>query len=277
MIIIKQRSIMEKYTYNSDIDLDHSFKKLKIDDISVNDDLDLFSDISSDTLSDISSDETILDISNDSHKDELIYKHINDSLTTQVNTLRKELKDVHSAYLLGIQLRDAEINDLHIAIEEKYEETEELHKHNVKLWEHIQDLNKKHSNLKGEKERWIGHTLKFEYLFKQMKKIGLKQSDDIFECFEDIEIPEVSIHIRDKFVPTAQTDNIDYDDEEFIDDEEEDIIGEFINQETIHIDHAVTNNAATMIQRIFRGYITRKSFDDYPVGLIFGSKTVIFS
>ena len=66
-----------------------------------------------------------------------------------------------------------------------------------------------------------------------------------------------------------------YDDEEFIDEdeEEEDIIGEFINQETTHIDHADTHNAATMIQRIFRGYITRKYIED----LIFGSKTIIFS
>jgi len=78
------------------------------------------------------------------------------------------------------------------------------------------------------KEEWIGRTLKFQYLFQQIEKIGLKQSEDIFDAFQDIEVPEVSIRIKDKFVPTSQTDNIDWsEDIENSDDwSEPDIIGE---------------------------------------------------
>ena len=61
-------------------------------------------------------------------------------------------------------------------------------------------------------EEWIGRTLKFQYLFQQIDKIGLKQSEDIFDAFQDIEVPDVSINIKDKFVPTSQTDNIDWQD-----------------------------------------------------------------
>jgi hypothetical protein len=91
---------------------------------------------------------------------------------------------------------------------------------------HINDV----SGLQYSREEWIGRTLKFQYLFQQMEKIGLKQSDDIFDTFQDIEVPEVSIDIKDKFVPTAQTDNIDWSEEE-VDEEvsewhEPDIIGE---------------------------------------------------
>ena len=87
-----------------------------------------------------------------------------------------------------------------------------------------------HHRLLDSQEQWIGRTLKFQYLFQQMEKIGLKQSDDIFDAFQDIDVPEVSIDIKDKFVPTAQTDNIDWsdvdDDEEVSEWHEPDIIGE---------------------------------------------------
>ena len=248
-----------------------SLKKIKMSSVdrlspTVPGDLGLFGDLSDDeTLSD-----------DYPYQEELIHKCVNDSLMNQINTLRKELKDVHSAYVGGIKLRDCEITQLQCELMGEQEENGDLYKHNIKLWEHVRELNEQNQKYKEENEEWIGRTLKFEYLFKQMKKIGLKQSDYIFECFEDIEIPEVSIRIKDKFIPTAQTDNIDYDggatdveftDVEFTDVEftegDNDIIGEFIEQETTMIDHAVTNNATIMIQRIFRGYILRKHLDDH--------------
>ena len=76
-----------------------------------------------------------------------------------------------------------------------------------------------------EKTGWIGRTLKFQYLFEQMKRIGLQQSEDIFECFEDIEVPEVAIYIKNKFVPTNLTDNIDPAEEDYW--SEEEIIGDW--------------------------------------------------
>jgi len=128
-------------------------------DSTISDDCELFGDISDD--------ETISDESFDYHFGGSSHTFVNDSLKNQVNTLRKELKDVHSAYISGIKMRDSEINDLHIHLEEKFEETKELHNHNHKLWEHIQDLNKKNQTIKEEKEGWIGRTLKFEYLLNK--------------------------------------------------------------------------------------------------------------
>ena len=130
----------------------------------------------------------------------------------------------------------SEINDLHSQIDDQFNKNENLYEYNQDLLKNIYKFKKNKEKINKEKEEWIGRTLKFQYLFIQMKKIGLKQSEDIFECFEDIEVPEVSIRIRDKFIPTAQTDNIDYEegfyedsDDETISEEDPDIIGEYIN------------------------------------------------
>jgi len=82
------------------------------------------------------------------------------------------------------------------------------------FYEDIDSVEKELEDLHKEKEKWIGITLKFEYLAKQIKRVGISQSVDIVDCFDDIEVPEVSIRIRNKFVPTIETDNIDYTDDE---------------------------------------------------------------
>jgi len=76
------------------------------------------------------------------------------------------------------------------------------------------DLEGEMEALKAEMEEWIGRTLKLEFLFKQMKRVGLESSEDIFDTFQDIEVPEVSIKIKKKYVPTVETDAIDYTDYE---------------------------------------------------------------
>ena len=57
------------------------------------------------------------------------------------------------------------------------------------------------------REEWIGRTLKFQFLFKEMEKVGLKQSDLIFESYKDIEIPdyEVPLTLKERFIPTELT------------------------------------------------------------------------
>tara|TARA_B100000963_G_scaffold338450_1_gene335324 strand:- start:95 stop:988 length:894 start_codon:yes stop_codon:yes gene_type:complete len=198
-------------------------------------------------------------------------------LLQEIDTLRKELKCVHDVYSEGIKLRDSEINDLHSQIDDQFNKNENLYEYNQDLLETIHKFQKNKEKINKEKEEWIGRTLKFQYLFIQMKKIGLKQSEDIFECFEDIEVPEVSIRIRDKFIPTAQTDNIDYEegfyedsDDETISEEDPDIIGEYINdmnREINNIDNQIRDwinntpelfNSTITIQRYFRGYKIRK-------------------
>lgn len=198
-------------------------------------------------------------------------------LLDEISTLRKELKCIHDVYNNGIKLRDLDIDDLHDQVTKEFEKNDKLYKHNQELWDSIQSYQKNKEKLKKEKEEWIGRTLKFQYLFNQMKKIGLKQSEDIFDCFEDIEVPEVSIHIRDKFIPTAQTDNIDYeegfyqeDDDETITDDDPEIIGEYIEQMESEIDNInrqirdwINNtpellNSTITIQRYMRGFHVRR-------------------
>jgi len=197
-------------------------------------------------------------------------------LLSEIDTLRKELKCVHDVYNNGIKLRDTEINDLHDQIAKEFKKNDELYEHNQDLWGNIQTYQKNKEKANKEKEEWIGRTLKFQYLFTQMKKIGLKQSEDIFDCFEDIEVPEVSIRIRDKFIPTAQTDNIDYeegfyeDSDETITEDDPDIIGEYIEQmdgEINIIDNQIIDwinntpellNSTITIQSYMRGFHVRK-------------------
>ena len=132
-------------------------------------------------------------------------------------------------------------------------------------------------SLKRSEEEWIGRTLKFQYLSQQIKRIGLNQSEDIIDCFDDIEVPEVPISIRDKFIPTLETDNTEYVDPEyedehygFIQDNIEDIITEDINLELLRGIYTVfpdgpelpwhesryptllETSAATRIQRFYR-------------------------
>ena len=198
-------------------------------------------------------------------------------LLNEISTLRKELKCVYDVYNKGIKLRDSDIDDLHDQIAKEFKKNDELYKHNQDLWDSIQSYQKNKEKLKEEKEEWIGRTLKFQYLFNQMKKIGLKQSEDIFDCFEDIEVPEVSIHVRDKFIPTAQTDNIDYeegfyheDDDETVTEDDPEIIGEYIEQMESEIDNIdrqirdwINNtpellNSTITIQRYMRGFHVRR-------------------
>ena len=133
-------------------------------------------------------------------------------ISSEASSLREELKAVHQAYSIILKSREEENHILKQEIsllEEARYSLEYDNEYYIKRRGHnllkIKELVK-------EKEEWIGRTLKYQYLFTQMKKIGLQQSEDIFECFEDIEIPEVSINIRDRFVPTEQTDNIDWTD-----------------------------------------------------------------
>ena len=160
---------------------------------------------------------------------------------SEVDTLRLELSAVHKSYLHILQEKDERY--LHI-LQEKDEEIElrtgdynEAVRRNIDL--RIQVAGRKaiiddiHNDLeitegeltisqKSEKE-WIGRTLKLKFIQDQIKKIGALPEDHaswVDPMVEQIDIPEVSIAIRDEFIPTAQTDNIDWTDEE---EEEEEV------------------------------------------------------
>lgn len=65
--------------------------------------------------------------------------------------------------------------------------------------------------LRKESKRMIGNLLKFQYLIEQVKRINgfNEQANDIVNCFNDIEIPDVSIQVKNEFVPTEITNTVD--------------------------------------------------------------------
>ena len=137
------------------------------------------------------------------------------------DVLREELKAVHDACMSKIVTLEDK-NDQLLELTQKLFDDKEmfedvsssLREENDDLEETILGLETEVKTLETSEEEWIGRALKYQFLFQKMKEIGLQQSEDIFDLFEDIDIPEVSIRVKDKFVPTTQTDNIDWDDED---------------------------------------------------------------
>ena len=192
------------------------------------------------------------------------YKDLRREATETIESLDIEIRDLK-------KINDAKAGDLvHF---QKYM-SKEIHSHREKE----STLKKRNVELctsleKSEKEceKWIEGAVKFRYLFSKIKDVGLSQSEWIFDCMEDIELPEVSINVLEKYVPTQQTDNTEYVDS----DEEEDLIEELTEEASLHslllegdIDAKV--EASTLIQRVFRGFWCREK-----MGKQFLSKNVI--
>lgn len=151
------------------------------------------------------------------------------------HSVRRTLVAVHAAYSARIKIRDAEIVALKGELAAERKRSEELSydlKETVEAWsaqteeetvakgdlEHDLDITEGELSLyqKSEKE-WIGRALKLKYLLSEIKKIGALREDHaawVFPLVDDLDFPEVSISLRDEFIPTAQTDNTDWSDEE---------------------------------------------------------------
>lgn len=131
--------------------------------------------------------------------DEIHQKYKNE-YEEKMNILREEIKGTHQVYRMKIYKLETELEDKN---------------NNLSLADHLlneliadnQSLKLKLSLLIRSREDWIGRSLKFHYLFEEMNKIGLKQSDDIFEAYKDIEMPinEIPIQIRERYIPTELT------------------------------------------------------------------------
>jgi hypothetical protein len=129
-----------------------------------------------------------------------IHQKYKDEYEEKMNILREEIKVTHQVYRMKIYKLETELEDK---------------EHNLKITddrlnEFIDDnksLKLKLALLIRSREDWIGRSLKFHYLFEEMNKIGLKQSDDIFEAYKDIEMPinEIPIQIRERYIPTELT------------------------------------------------------------------------
>ena len=134
-------------------------------------------------------------------------------LDHEETTLREELSITHKVYR-------EEINELREIIEYKELKIQELFDRMIsleltkeKMDESFDELNLKCFLLMKSREEWLGRSLKLHYVFQEMDKIGLQQSDDIFVAYKDINVPidEVPIHIKEKYIPTVLTNIIEAD------------------------------------------------------------------
>jgi hypothetical protein len=147
--------------------------------------------------------------------------------TDEVLTLHSELTSVHQTYIKTIMDKDEEIASLkhgmYITSTLFAKDIDTL----TKDMESVQqDLDITEGELsiyqKSEKE-WIGRTVRLKFILDQVIKLGaLRKGHDewVEPMLNDMDIPEVSVNIKDEFVPTAQTDNIDWTDDQPFDEDQ---------------------------------------------------------
>ena len=148
---------------------------------------------------------------------------------SESDTLRAELRSTHQTYAKSLCEKDQEIAELkkHLVVTSTLfaEDIDAIQQEKDSLQD---DLNITEGELtifqKSEKE-WIGRSLKLKFILDQIKKIEALPKDHaewVDPMVDDIDMPEVPINVRDEFVPTTQTDNIDWVDSEDEEDEEDD-------------------------------------------------------
>lgn len=139
-------------------------------------------------------------------------------MNNHAQSLREELKAVHEAYkkkVNEIDLRRIDcLRDL-----ERYDEL--FHSVEVdrdRLSEANLRLGLLNERTEKDAEGWKSAALRYQYLFEQMDRVGLQQSQDIFECYKDIEVPRISIREKNKYVTTHLTGS------EIVDEIEENVV-----------------------------------------------------
>ena len=131
----------------------------------------------------------------------------------EINTLREEIKTIHQTYQKEIRKIESGYQYLMNLNDENIQEI----KRNQGEMDKINDDNKylilKCSLLINSREEWIGRALKLQYLFKEIEKVGLKQSDIIFDAYKDVDIPdsEVPLALKERFIPTILTNSVEED------------------------------------------------------------------
>jgi len=219
----------------------------------------------------------------------------------ETETLRSELSSVHETYLNLIQDKDKEIDNLkqHLIIMSNSfaEDVDALHKKEEDLQQDLDITEGELTIYQKSEKKWIGISLKLKFILDEIKKICALPEDHaewVDPMVEDVvaEIPEVSVRIKNEFIPTTETDNIDWvDDEEDgeggwtddgeLDEYEEDIIAAFSRIEVTSTEddfvdefestmnlfnprlyysepRAILEKSAKTIQKAFRNYFKRK-------------------
>jgi hypothetical protein len=165
---------------------------------------------------------------------------------TEIECLRSELSSVHKAYAKEIKVRDAEINELKDnfrCMSNTFADETASHSHRIADLENDLDITEGELSIFQKSEKgWIGISLKLKFILDEIKKIGALPEDHaewVFPMLDDILIPDVSINVKDEFIPTMQTDNIDwvdsdeeYEEYEEYEEQETDVIGDYLDNET---------------------------------------------
>jgi len=143
---------------------------------------------------------------------------------SEADTLRLELAEVHKSYIHILQDKNEKIardlEDYNDVVRQKDSLKSALSLAIVTRKAIIDDIQndleiteEELSISQKSVKEWIGRALKLKFIFDQMKKIEALPEDQaewVYPMVEQVDIPEVSINIKDEFVPTAQTDNIDW-------------------------------------------------------------------
>jgi len=129
----------------------------------------------------------------------------------EYKVLRDELKIIHFTYKNEIYKLKHMLNKKGERIKTLLKSVNKLDDENIKLCENIEIILLKNRLITHSLEEWIGKSLKFHYLFKEIDKIGLQQSEYILDAYKDIDMPidEIPIHIRDKYIPTMLTNMVE--------------------------------------------------------------------
>lgn len=165
------------------------------------------------------------------NKNRRVFRH-NTQQMTETECIRSELSSVHKAYTNEIKVREAgikELKDNFRCMSNTFADEIASKSHIIADLENDLDITEGELSIfqKSEKD-WIGISLKLKFILDEIKKIGALPEDHaewVFPMLDDILIPDVSINVKDEFIPTMQTDNI-----EWVDSDEE--YEEYAEQET---------------------------------------------
>lgn len=133
-------------------------------------------------------------------------------------SLREELKAVHEAYKEKVKEIDLRRIDCLRELERYDELFHSVEIDRKRLGEANIRLGFLNEQTEKDAEGWKSAALRYQYLFEQMDRVGLQQSQDIFECYKDIEFPNISVREKNKYVTTHLTGS------EIIDEVEENVI-----------------------------------------------------
>ena len=149
-------------------------------------------------------------------------------MNNHAQSLREELKAVHEAYKKKVKEIDLRRIDCLRELERYDELFHSVEIDRKRLSEANIRLGLLNQRTEKDAEGWKSAALRYQYLFEQMERIGLKQSEDIFECYKDIEVPRISIREKNKYVTTHLTGS------EIIDEVEENVVYDDIEVQEIY-------------------------------------------